>query len=43
MMSAKYRIKALRLAEKINKNPEYAKQLGISVEMKERNRKEEQK
>lgn len=35
MMSAKYRIKALRLAEKIKKNPEYAKQLGISVEMKE--------
>ena len=42
-MSAKYRIKALRLAEKIQKNPEYAKQLGISVVMKEANKEEDKK
>lgn len=35
-MGAKSRIKALRLAEKIKKNPEYAKQLGISVVMKKK-------
>ena len=28
-MTAKHRIAAIRLAEKLNRNPEYAKHLGI--------------
>ena len=36
-MTVRQRILALRLLEKQQKNPEYAKQLGIEVKMKERN------
>lgn len=33
-MSVKRRILALQLAEKIQQNPEYAKKIGVSVEVK---------
>lgn len=33
-MSVKKRILAIQLAEKIQQNPEYAKKIGVSVEVK---------
>lgn len=36
-MNVRERILALRLLEKQNKNPELAKELGIKVEVKEKN------
>ena len=33
-MSVKRRILAIQLAEKIQQNPEYAKKIGVSVEVK---------
>lgn len=35
-MSVKRRILAIQLAEKIQQNPEYAKKIGVSVEVKHR-------
>ena len=35
-MSARKRILAIQLAEKIQQNPEYAKKIGVSVEVKHR-------
>ena len=34
-MSVKKRILAIQLAEKIQQNPEYAKKIGVSVELKQ--------
>lgn len=41
-MSAKARILALKLLEKQKKYPEYAKQIGIEVKMRETNEKKGQ-
>ena len=35
-MSVRKRILAIQLAEKIQQNPEYAKEIGVSVEIKHR-------
>ena len=35
-MTAKERVSTIRLLEKVNRQPEYAKQIGLIVEMKRR-------
>ena len=42
-MTAKSRIAAIRLAERIEKNKPYAEKIGVSVEMKRKAEKEAEK